>query len=244
MKLKEYVLAQLENNRNSFVSGEAISAEMGVTRQAVWKAVQQLSAEGYEIRSVTNRGYMLEWKCDLLSAAVIAERTGAKVYCYDTVASTNDCAAKIYLNEGECIVIADGQTEGRKKDGSAFYSPKVKGIYMSMALPIGKGAAFMKKLRNLTARAAARCIESAAGSPAEIRNIDDIYVNGKKVCGILTECTVNAADGFIRSAVIGIGIYTREENFADSSLGSITSAETRNALISDIYNQIKEGLKS
>lgn len=240
MSMKEDVLKKLESNRGSFVSGETLSETLGVTRQAVWKAVKSLTADGYDIHSVTNKGYMLDGKCDLLSSAVIAESTGVRVYCYDSVSSTNTVAKLKFCEAGECIVVADRQTEGRRNDGGPFLSPQNKGVYMSVALSLSLPFSQADRLRERCASTVADCIGRACGVLPEVRNTDEGYLGGKKVCGVLVEAEVALAARVITGAVVGIGIYTAD---VGEPLGHIRSSETRNALISDIFLQLKKALR-
>lgn len=239
MDFKSEILKRLEAHRGEYVSGGALSESLGCTRQAVWKAVKKLTEEGYVIDSVTNRGYMLDCKCDLLSSAIISDRTGAKVYCYDRISSTSTAAMQKACAEGDCIVVAECQTTGRTKSGGNFLSPVRKGIYMSVALscsiPLGKADA----LRAECAQKAARAICGCCGSMPEIRNTDDLFLNGKKVCGILAEGEVNLAAKIINRVIIGIGVYTAD---VGEELGHIDSAEPRNALICSLYDAVRQAV--
>ncbi|MDE7379951.1 MAG: HTH domain-containing protein [Clostridia bacterium] len=239
MSLKDEILKKFEQHRGEYVSGEELSDTLGVSRQAVWKAVKKLTDEGYVIHSATNRGYMLDGKCDLLSSSVISARTGAKVYCFDTVTSTNTVARLKYCAEGECVVAAESQTMGRRKDGREFISPDKRGVYMSVAVKLDYDMKKADTLRRLCAEKVASCIGNSCGNMPEIINVDELFLNGKKVCGILIEANVNLATEKIADAVIGIGIYTAE---VGETLGFITSCETRNSLICDIYESIKKAL--
>ncbi len=239
MNLKSEILKSLEACRGEYVSGEKLSQSAGVTRQAVWKTVKKLNEDGYVIHSVTNRGYMLDGKCDLLSSSVISERTGVKVYYYDTVSSTNTVAKSKFYADGACMVVADCQTAGRTKDGSLFVSPERKGIYMSLALPLKRSLSSAENLRRECAETVALCIERACGIKPEIKNTDELYTDGKKICGILIEADVNLATQETRSAVIGIGIYTAD---AQDTPGYVASSEPRNMLICDIYKSLTKSL--
>lgn len=230
MNVKDKVLQTLELNRENYVSGETLSRQLGVTRQYIWKAVKSLIAEGYEIDSSTNRGYKLSGKSDLLSAAVISSLTGADAYCYEEVASTNRTAKELYFTSGECIVAAERQTEGLKKDGSRFPSPKASGVYMTAAIEKSVELSDINKFRSDCAQAVKAAIERAANCAAEVRDIDDIYVDGKKVCGILTECIITAAAMRAQCAFIGVGIYTGE-NSETGALGAIKSLEDRKSVV-------------
>ncbi|MGN0806252.1 MAG: biotin operon repressor [Candidatus Coproplasma sp.] len=237
MSIKSEVLKQLEAHRGEYVSGENLSCCLGVTRQAVWKAVKKLTEEGYIINSVTNRGYMLDGKCDLLSSAVIADRTGARVYCYDEVSSTNTAAMQKLCEEGDCVVVAERQTMGRTKSGGSFASPSKKGIYMSVGLRCNLPLEGIENLRGLCAERIACILCDCCGTMPEIRNIDELFLNGKKVCGILFEGEVNLSARTVKNLVIGIGVYTAE---VGQTLGYISASEPRNALICSIYTAVKE----
>ncbi|MGN0805110.1 MAG: HTH domain-containing protein [Candidatus Coproplasma sp.] len=236
MSLKSEILKKLEENRGAYLSGENLSESFGVTRQAVWKAVKKLTEEGYIINSVTNKGYMLDGKCDLLSSAVISDKTGAKVFCFDEVGSTNTVAFQKLYAEGECLVVAERQSMGRTKNGEKFISPTQKGIYMSVANLCNQPVERADELRARCAELVARVICNYCGNMPEIRNLDELYLDGKKVCGILIEGEINLATNRITKAVIGIGIYTAE---VSERFGYIDSTEPRNALICDIYKAVK-----
>lgn len=239
MNIKNAVLKRLEENRGNYVSGEIIAEESGVSRQSVSKAVGALKADGYKIDAVKNRGYMLDSGCDKISASLIADRTGARVFVYDCVSSTNEYAKKHFLDIGECIVVGNAQTEGKKKDGGRFYSPKDKGIYFSIATPVDLPFKELETLRRVCGKACAEVIAATCSQDARTVRIDEVYIGDKKVCGILTECSLNAATERVDCAVIGIGIYTSETCFADTALASVFPDDTRNNMIADIYLKIK-----
>ena len=240
MNVKNHVLKRLEENRGVFISGETLSAEAGISRQAVWKAVRSLISDGYAIISVTNKGYKLDGKCDLLSSSLIEEKTGATVYCYDTVTSTNDEARVKYDGKTDCIVVADSQTAGRKKNGGEFISPTCKGVYMSVATRLSFKITQSEEIRRSIASTVAGCLEKICNVAITVKEGDELYLGGKKVCGILVEAQINLATLCSSDTVIGIGIYTAEVN---GGLGFINSPETRNSLVSDIYLNLKERLK-
>lgn len=237
MNVKNSVLEALDLHRGEYLSGEKLAKTLGVSRQSVSKAVAALKTEGYSIYAVTNRGYMMPAECDVLSAKQIEEYTGARVLLFDSVKSTNAVAAKEYLEIGECIVVSRAQTAGRRKDGGNFPSPRDKGIYLSIALPLDLPLARLDALRTLCGAIAAEVIERSSGRHAVCERMDEIYVEGNKVAGILIECTVVAATCRTESAVIGIGIYTFKDQI--SNLYSVFPDDTRNRMISEIYLRIK-----
>lgn len=240
MSVKSEILKQLEECRGEYLSGEGISQSLGVTRQAVWKAIKKLISEGYIIDSVPNKGYMLDGKCDLLSSSIISDRTGAKVYCFDEVGSTNTVAMQKLSQGGECIVVAERQTMGRTKSGANFASPSQKGIYMSVALKTSFPLDETEKLRKSLTKSVACILGDCCGTMPEIQGENELIINGKKVCGILLEGEVNLSSKTVKSLVIGIGVYTAE---VDANLGYISATEPRNSLICSIYKAVKETVK-
>ncbi|MGN1104047.1 MAG: HTH domain-containing protein [Candidatus Coproplasma sp.] len=237
MDVKNEVLKRLDERRGEYLSGENLSADLGVTRQAVWKAIKKLVSEGYVINSVTNKGYMLDCKCDLLSSSIISQKTGAKVYCYDEVDSTNTVAMQQLSRGGECIVVADRQTLGRTKCGGVFASPSQKGIYMSIALNCSLPLDEVDALRVNLAQSIALVLGDCCGTMPEIRGDNELYTGGKKACGILIEGEVNLTAKIVNNLVIGIGVYTSD---VGEELGYITAEETRNELICSIYRAVKQ----
>lgn len=244
MNVKESVLKSLERGRGNFISGEELAKLAHVSRQSVCKAVKSLRADGHIITSSTKKGYLLENASDVISAPVIEEKTGVRTYVYGCVSSTNTVAAEKFLEGGECLVIALAQTGGRKKDGGNFYSPEDKGIYLSLALPLEISLDKLKDAREKCGGAVAEVISKSCKKTARAVNLDDVYIGGKKACGILIECAVNAALRLTRSAVIGIGVYTSEKCFEDTSLCSVFPNESRNEMIAQICLQVKNALEN
>lgn len=243
MKLKESVLKGLEERRGEYLSGELLARELGVTRQSVGKAVCALKAEGYPVCALPRRGYKLPAGYDVLSARQIGGQTGLRVLLYESLPSTNAAAAEQYLKGGACIVVARAQTAGRKKDGGVFFSPKDGGIYASYALPLDLPLTALPALRRACGEAVARVISDSCGKPAECRRLDEIYIGGKKVAGILVECGVNAATRRTQSAVIGVGVYTAQP-FGEGELASALCDRTRNFMISEIYLRLTAALSA
>lgn len=243
MTVKKSVLEALDLHREEYISGEKLAAKLGVSRQAIGKAISSLKADGYTILASTNRGYMLPAECDVLSAREISERTGARVLAYDSVTSTNEVAAREYLSGGECIVVSRAQTAGRKKDGGEFFSPTDRGIYFSFALPLDLPLEKLIYLRRICGNAVAQIIARSGRRRAECKHEDEVYIEGKKVAGILIECAVVAATGRTESAVIGVGVYTSQP-FGNGTLASVFPEDTRNRLISDIYLRITQEIHS
>ena len=210
MTVKERLLPLLSENR--FVSGEQAAKELNVSRAAVWKAVEQLRREGCEIEAVTNKGYRLRYDNDILQAGKINELLGPLsnalyINVERTVTSTNILLkekAALGAPEGT-VLIASSQTSGRGRFARKFYSPENSGIYMSILLRPRMPAENAVLITTAAAAAVAVAAENLSGKKTEIKWVNDVLINGKKICGILTE------------AVLGIGInaYTPSGGFPE-----------------------------
>ena len=212
MAVIDNVLDILENGQGEFFSGEAIAEKLDVSRNAVWKAINTLKQKGYRIESVTNKGYRLSTSNDILSENLIKkELAGRKdnftLEIHDVVDSTNN-NAKLLATEGApayTVVIANEQTKGRGRNNRVFYSPEDTGVYFSVVLR-PRGGIMPSHITCMTAVAVARAIEDLTEHKPAIKWVNDIYVNGKKVCGILTEGAYSFEDERLQYAIVGIGI--------------------------------------
>ena len=211
--LTEQILALLRARGGSYVSGEAMSRALGVSRAAVWKGVEALRREGCEISSAPRRGYRLESGPSRLTAWELEPKLrgltlGREVVCLETVDSTSSEVkrrAQAGAAEG-LVVVSEEQTQGRGRRGNGFSSPKGKGLYLSVLLRPGVSLA---ELNTLTARAAVavcRGIEAACGAQAGIKWTNDLVLGGKKLCGILTELELEVESGALGYVVLGVGI--------------------------------------
>ena len=241
---KDDVLALLEQ-ADAPVSGEQMCKTLGLTRAAVWKAIKSLQGEGYRISAGTNRGYRLEEYPDLLTAEGISamlplELAQLDLRVFDEIDSTNLEAKRLAMTGlSRCAVIADRQTAGRGRLGRSFYSPPGCGIYTSLLLrPRPDQLADVTLLTTAAGVAVCRALQKAAGVQAEIKWVNDLYLNGKKICGILTEGVTDFESGMIESIVIGYGVNFRDDAHLPEELrpivGSVFGAEpptvTRSAL--------------
>lgn len=216
MGTKEQLLRMLEDNRDRHVSGARLAEAIGVSRNAVWKAVEALRAEGYRVEAATNRGYRLAQENDLLSPASI-ERFLPADHPFDIAVrkrldSTNAETRRRALEgarEGT-VVLAEEQTAGRGRLGKTFYSPAGSGVYLSMVLRPSLQADRAQYLTCAAAVACAQAIEAATGKEALIKWVNDIYCNGRKVAGILTEGVVDMESGRFEHAVLGMGVNVRK----------------------------------
>ncbi len=212
MSLKNSLLTELEAHRQAALSGQELAKRFGVSRNAVWKAVNALRTEGYAIESTPNKGYRLAPECDRLSAGTLsAELTELPVYCFDTLDSTNNEARRRLAGgeKGPFLIAAEEQTAGRGRLGRSFYSPKDTGLYMTLALAPGHTVQSALGITAYAAVCVAEAVERYTGDHLLIKWVNDLYLNGKKVCGILTEAVTDFESGTLEALLVGIGINLR-----------------------------------
>lgn len=212
---KDKLLRMLEERRERYVSGVTLAQELGVSRNAVWKAVESLRKEGYDVAAVTNKGYTLSQDNDLLSPASIGRHLPDShpfdISVRKRVDSTNAEARRRALEgapEGT-VVVAEEQTRGKGRPGKSFYSPASTGLYLSIVLRPSLRADQAQYLTTAAAVAGARAIERVAKKEALIKWVNDIYCEGKKVSGILTEGAIDMESGCFEHAVLGIGVNVK-----------------------------------
>lgn len=224
MTIKEQVLLLLEEQRGRFFSGQEIADRLCVTRASVWKAVKALQKEGYAIEAVTNKGYTLMKAPDVLSAAYIEQALWAsgielKVKIEKKVDSTNNVLKQYAANgeKGNLVLLAEEQSAGRGRRGRSFYSPEGTGLYMSLLLHPDAAPEEAAMLTTLTAAAAAKAIEKTVGEPVQIKWVNDVWMRGKKISGILTEGSASLEEGKLEYVIVGIGIniYEPEGGFPE-----------------------------
>lgn len=209
MPLKDELLKVLENSRSAPVSGQELARRFSVSRTAVWKAVAELKAQGYRIASATNRGYQLSPDDDHLSQSAIAGllENEISVYVHDTVDSTLNEAKRRYANgEKRFVIAADAQTAGRGRRGRHFFSPKGAGLYLTLSLPLSCAVEAAPSITAYAAVCVCRAIEALTGKQARIKWVNDVFLDGKKVCGILTEASTSLESGMIETVFIGVGV--------------------------------------
>ncbi len=213
MMTKDAVLRMLWQNPDRFLSGEILAKELNISRTAVWKAVKQLRAEGYDIESVTHRGHRLLDKGDVLTEQSVCRFLHSQNILprvYSRIGSTNT-ALKTMAAEGApegTALIAGEQTDGRGRMGRSFYSPPDSGLYLSLLLRPQLPAAEAVKLTACAAVAVCETIEELSGLETQIKWVNDVLIAGKKVCGILTEGSLDCESGQLSYAVVGVGVNT------------------------------------
>ncbi len=252
MSTRTELLKLLSENSGIYLSGQKIGESLGVSRNAVWKAMQQLRDEGYQIESRSRVGYRLKAKSNMLSQDSVAGdlRFPCELKIFDTVDSTNAVAKALRPGNRPILVIANKQTAGRGRLGRSFASPAGTGLYMTVALR--PDFALDKALYVTMAAAVAVChaVESVAGVKARIKWVNDIFCSGKKVCGILTEAQSNFETGRIDTLIIGIGVNCFPGNLPEElqdiagCLSPRRNSFSRGKLAAEIYNELMESLSA
>ena len=255
---RDDLLALLWQDADSYISGEELAKRLNVSRTAVWKAIGQLRDAGYSIESVSNRGYRLLSESDVLSEEGIRRHLRhqeLKLQVYKTISSTNT-VLKSLAAEGApagLALVAGEQTAGRGRMGRSFYSPADSGLYLSLLLRPDMSAVEATRLTACAAVAVAETIEALSGKQAQIKWVNDILVDSRKVCGILTEASVDCENGMMRHVIIGIGVNTHvpkadfpEElkSIAGAAFGAENIPELRCRLAAGILDRLAEYTKA
>lgn len=217
--MKEEIL-RLLRSADGYISGQELCNRFGVSRTAVWKAINQLKEAGYEIEAQQNKGYRLMAAPDLMTEAEIkslmhTEWVAKEVLYFDTIDSTNTKAQELAEKgyPSGTLVVADKQKSGKGRRGRSWVSPSGTGIFMTLMIKPDINPNNASMLTLVAALAVAKAITSVTGEEAMIKWPNDIVVNSKKVCGILTE--MNAQFDYINHIVVGIGINVHNESFPE-----------------------------
>ena len=256
----EKVLKELLENPNGF-SGEVLANRLKTSRNSVWKAVNRLRREGYIIDGSTNQGYRLSSETNILNAeevrAYLDPKITARLEIHKTVNSTNTRAKEIAENEQtylrrnlmDSIVVADSQSDGRGRKGRRFVSNAACGIYMSFLLHPAEQVREAVCITSAAAVAVAEAIERLVRTDVKIKWVNDLLINGKKICGILTEASMDFESGGLKYVVLGIGINVKHTDFPEEIAEIASSIEdetqvalSRNRLCAEIINSVYDML--
>ena len=259
MNVKEAVLEALEENRGTYLSGEKLSEGLGVSRAAVWKAIARLREEGYPIEAVTRLGYLLPMDPGKITADEIRRYLPAKyrnngVYIYDVLDSTNNRARQIAADGATpdgadlhgSVVIALQQTAGKGRLGRGFHSPR-EGLYLSIIVKPDFDLSRSVLVTVAAAEAVARSVDEICGVDTGIKWVNDVYLDGKKICGILTEGVTDFETGGLDHLVIGIGVNTTMKGFPrelQKIAGAVEGDYSRSALAADIVARTLDNLEA
>lgn len=250
--IKEQVLEGLLNEELP-VSGEEIAERLEVSRSSVWKAIERLREEGYVIEAKTRQGYRLV-SCEnrLVEPVILRELLPVRDYhlrIYEEIGTTNDEAKRLAREGAEenLVVMTERQTAGKGRRGRSFYSMGPEGVYMSLLLRPRLPFQEALKITTMTAVAVSRAIEKNCDVEVGIKWVNDLFIHGKKVCGILTEAGIDFETGDLEYAVVGIGVNVLKCAFPKELKGIATTLEeesgkqvSRNKLAADILREMHE----
>jgi len=211
MMTDEKILNIFRKYPGQHVSGEELSEELGISRTAIWKHIEDLRKIGYNIEAEPHLGYKLVSLPDRLLAIELmhglnTKIIGKNILSYDTIESTMDAAYDLAVKtngEGACV-FAESQRKGRGRMGRDWQSPKYKGIYVSIILRPDISPNETPKITLMAAVSIAKTISSKFNLQPQIKWPNDLLIDNKKICGILTE--MNAEADKVKFLVVGIGI--------------------------------------
>lgn len=207
-------ILELLRGQEDFLSGEELSRRLGLSRAAVWKAVDALRKEGYVIEARTGLGYRLTAAPDAMTESEIRSFlgetavVGRSLRCFDTLDSTN-LQAKRLAQEGAAdgtVVTADLQTAGRGRMDRSFQSPRGKGVYLTALLRPNLPPERLLPVTAMAGVAVCGAVEELCGVRPGLKWPNDPVLEGRKVCGILTELSLEGETGRVQYLVLGIGV--------------------------------------
>lgn len=216
-KMRRKILESLYKNKGNFVSGEVLSTELGVSRTAIWKHINSLKEEGYNIETMPRKGYKVLDMVDTILPKEIQthlnnKKIGSQIIHFESIDSTNNYAKKEAekLSDG-AVVISEEQVMGRGRRGRNWSSPKSTGVWMSLVLKPNISLYEGVKMTQIAAAAVCKSIREITKLDALIKWPNDIVINGKKVCGILTEMVGELNE--VNFIIVGIGINVNTVSF-------------------------------
>lgn len=249
------VYLALLNQQEQAVSGEKIAEALGISRTAIWKSIQELKNLGYQIESMKGSGYLLK-SSDILNPDEIKHLFNSNnlidsVFLVENSESTQEDAktALIKNTPNYALFVARNQAVAHGRFKRAYYTETDNGIYMSLAIKPEKSFQEMPQYTILTAVAIVEAIKKLTQIQTKIKWVNDIYLNQKKMAGILSEATTNMESGQINHVIIGIGLNfaIQQENFpveiqdkATSLFAKDNPTITKNQLIAEIWNTFFE----
>ena len=242
------LLELLESHKGEYLSGEAIGQSLGISRAAIWKNINLLKEEGYDIESVKKKGYTLNINSDILSKVKLKEFLNKdfpmdRIQLYKTIDSTNKAALRAYIEEDETwtVVASEKQEKGQAKNQMTFYSPEGKGVYMSVAIHMQKSIKDIRVLTRQNSEITQEVLREEVGVETTIGKDNNLYYGDRKLAGVITQVLLEAESELIKGMIVGIGIYVHEANGENIALTEITGEYcNRSQLIAKIINKLYE----
>lgn len=259
MSTREIVLYNLIASQNSPVSGQTLASQIGLSRNAIWKAVEELRNQGYIIEQEGRRGYLLKSMPKSLDSLQIGYY-GRKIFpdlyveIHQQVTSTNDVAKQFAQNNpGQpALFIAKEQTKGRGRYGRSFFSGLHHGLYLSLVLqPHQINIEDTPLYTLLAASSMAKALDPYLESPIQIKWINDLFYKQGKVAGILCESIMDLETQSISSLIIGIGLnlagdFSKQDPTIQSVAGTLfgqtlPASLNQNQLLTDFLTHFALG---
>ena len=248
MNLREKVLSALMLSQQTYLSGRKLAEDFGVSRTAIWKTIEQLKQQGCVIDAVTNKGYLLKNMPDIYNQIymdALLKDAKFQIQHYDEIDSTNRLAKDLAAQNApsRTVIVADKQTSGRGRMGKSFHSP-TGGLYFSVIL---RPDLPLSATMSVTACTAAAVFEAFTqfGVFPKIKWVNDLFLNDKKICGILSEGSFNAELLKMDYLVIGIGINLHpDRNLPEELKPIVTDIQTETGQNIPKYQLLASILKS
>lgn len=225
--MKEEILKMLRET-DGYISGQELCNKFGVSRTAIWKVMKQLKEAGYNIEAQQNKGYHIVSAPDVMDAAELKsiwkpKWVGCEILYFDSIDSTNTKAQELAEKgyPSGTLVVADKQIAGKGRRGRNWESPSDCGIFMTLMLKPDINPNNASMLTLVSALAVAKALADITGKDAKIKWPNDIVIDGRKVCGILTE--MSAQFDYINNIVIGIGINVNNSSFPEEISATASS---------------------
>lgn len=225
--MKSRILKEL-NEAKDYISGQDLCDKLGVSRTAIWKHIKALKEEGYEIDSVTNKGYRLVSSPDIISQDAIAGNLETKwlgnhIVYKDSMDSTNMEIRRLAEEKAShgTLAICEEQTLGRGRRGRDWLGEPRQGIWMSFLLRPDIAVENSPMITIITALSVEEAIVKETGIQGAIKWPNDVVVHGKKVCGILTELSAQMDE--ITYVIAGVGINVAQKAFPKDLRDKATS---------------------
>lgn len=238
---RDAVYRYLLEREGEFLSGQEICQQLEISRTAVWKAIEGLRQDGCDIEARRGLGYCLLSSPDALTEREIRRYLSPETDCpqlntFEEIDSTNSYLKREALRGAAhgTVAVANHQTAGRGRLSRSFQSPAGKGVYLSILLRPELTPEALMGVTGMAAVAAARAVERSTDGPVGIKWTNDLVLNGKKLCGILTEMSLEGETGRVQSLVIGVGVNVlhRSEDFSPEVAEIATSLSQEGCTVS------------
>lgn len=225
--MKETILKKLLSADGAWVSGQDICQQLGVTRAAIWKHITSLRTEGWNIEAVSHRGYRIVERIDKvlfvnLTPWLTTTELGRTMTHLDEVDSTNTYGRKMTRDDAPhgTLIVAEHQTGGRGRSGRQWHSAPGEALQFSLLIRPPLSPARAALITQIAAAAGAVALEKL-GVDCLIKWPNDLLIDGRKICGILTEmsCELDRIDWII----MGVGINVNQQSFPDDLKQKTTS---------------------